>query len=109
MLQEKEESRLRKAKEKARMKAQQKIANSVNGVNEQEKMVNAHSKAENPHVLQYPQAAENINIAVCIDPTYSRQRRQDVVLPQRIMQQNSIPITDLGITLVNSSFFIYRL
>ena len=35
MLQEKEKSRLRKAKEKARMKAQQKIANSVNGVNDE--------------------------------------------------------------------------
>lgn len=89
MLQEKEKARLRKAKEKARIKAQQKISNSAEDEQHKSSKVN-HSD----HVSQYPLPAENI--ALSIDPTWNlRQRHLDISLPQR--SQNSIPITDLGI------------
>lgn len=86
MLQEKEKARLRKAKEKARIKAQQKISNAAEDVQ------HAPTKAnQRDNVSQYPPPAENI--ALSIDPTWNlRQGHQN--LQQHSL--NSIPITDLG-------------
>ena len=92
MLQEKEKARLRKAKEKARIKAQQKISNAAEGEQHKPNKANHHDIRDN--VSQYPPPAENI--ALSIDPTWNmRQRHQE--LPHR--SQNSIPITDLGMLL----------
>lgn len=79
-LYEKEKERLRRAKEKARLKAKNKV-------------MAEHSREREPRCVSVSPVQ---NIAVCIDPTWNG-GRQDLTTTFR--ERTPVPVTDLGKTL----------
>lgn len=95
ILQEKEKVRLRKAKEKARFKAQQAQLAQLSLQTQQGQQITTsvenHNRQESPFSVP-----ETQNIAACIDPTWSR-RYYTPEIGSESGQRTQIPITDLGL------------